>query len=296
MSLQRVAHRGTRRFQLGSSIIPASDLTATWVAQVVLNGGATPSIATQVALSDLWKGLVADGISGKILCLNGLVPDNSIACRTPLFRGASNILWALGAGSITGVTSAGIQFAAGANGLDTGFLSTTFPSNTSVGLALYISNTPGNSTGANTYDFGLTNNSGGAALTLSYARGSVNKFPEAGCFDLVGGSGDTIGSAQLTAGGFLSYQRTAANATALYFANSSTAFASVGTSATSGGTNNPFTMALGCGHLTDSATFGLGPGNTYSFCAMTTGMTSAQTQALFNRVQSYRSALGGGFV
>lgn len=292
----RAAHRGSRRFTLGSSIVPASDLTATWIAQVVLNGGATPSLATQIALSDLWKGLVADGIAGNILCLNGLVPDSSIACRTPLFRGASNILWNLGMGSITGVTSAGIQFAAGSNGLDTGFLSTTFPSNNSVGLVLYISNTPGNATGANTYDFGVTNNSGGAALTLSYARSNTTKFPESACFNFTAGQGDIIAGAALTAGGFLSMQRTASNAAAIYFANSTTAFGSIATSTTSGGTNNAFTLGLGAGHLSDSATFGLGPGNTYSFCAMTTGMTSAQTQALFNRIQTYRSALGGGFV
>lgn len=95
--------------------------------------------------------------------------------------------------------------------------------------------------------------------------------------------------------GFYSFSRTASNLSTAYSANSGNAFASIATSAgvTAAASNNKANIYLFQGPLLNSGWW-----NTtmyLSFYALHLGLTSGETQDLYNAVQALRVALGGGY-
>jgi hypothetical protein len=82
----------------------------------------------------------------------------------------------------------------------------------------------------------------------------------------------------------------------MYFANSGSAHASIGSTATAEtGDISNLNFSMGIGMNTDG-TFGEALGRIYSFAAVTTGMNATDSGTLYAAVQALRTSLGGGFV
>lgn len=64
-----------------------------WVARVIANGGADPSVGTKTAMQTFYDGLFTDGIDTKMIALCCFVPDSLIAAITPLIVGPGNDPW-----------------------------------------------------------------------------------------------------------------------------------------------------------------------------------------------------------
>jgi len=220
--------------------------------------------------------------------VNSFVPDSLIAARVPLICNQGTPLWASQGFTGASLTVNGIV----GNGLTTYFnpgivASTAFPSAASAGVTLYFSAV----SGSTAYDFGYGNNSGSDTFNLSeyYSGNSV-----VWCWNTTAGQGAL--SVAAVGAGFLSSSRTSASAINLYYAKSSTAFASVASGAGTGGAPSANLLFIGCLNAYQLG----GPfnysSNRYSFFALHGGLTAGQTHSLYNRVQSLRGMLGGGFV
>jgi hypothetical protein len=68
-------------------------VVANWALRVSINGGASPSTNTQIALTTFMQSLYNNNIYSKMISVNCLVPDNLIAASTPLIFIAGNSLW-----------------------------------------------------------------------------------------------------------------------------------------------------------------------------------------------------------
>src|SRR5258705_1931242 len=110
-----------------------------WANRVVANGGSAPSAGTKTALSTFVAGCKADAIWAKIFALNCFVPDNLIACFTPLVVGSGSDPWINSGGLfVNGDLSVnGLTGNASNNFLNTGILPSTMPSNLA-GWSAYV--------------------------------------------------------------------------------------------------------------------------------------------------------------
>ena len=95
--------------------------------------------------------------------------------------------------------------------------------------------------------------------------------------------------------GWFSASRTATNLTTAYCANGAVPFASFGSSAAASGSVAPGAGANGIGWNSPGVAAGISQGATLSFMGCHHGLTSTQSQALFNATQTLRQAFGGGF-
>jgi len=253
----------------------------------VANGGATPADSTKNAIADFYNGLIADSLLSKMLTLNCIAPDNLIAATTPLIVGPGSDPWTNNGFGGTDITVNGLGN--NSHNLNTGFFGTHMLSDTNVGLTLYVNTaSPGG-----TYDFGYGNNSGSDTLNMSFnANGGGHAV--FWCFNTTIGGG-AIQSSSAPGGGYLSGNRTASNAMALYFANSTNSHASIATGSTSGGTRSAHVMLLGALNAYESGGAFGATTNKYSFCAMHEGLTSSESNNFYNRIQALRTAFGGGY-
>lgn len=268
---------------------------ANWATRVVANGGADPTGAETVALATFWDGLVTDGLDTLMIHINHISPASKIAYTTPFLVGGGNDPWVARCGNNhTTTLDLTVNGAAGAGGNsiteDTGIIDTTaYASDNDGGMVLYVYTQvnegvydAGYQNDALTTAFSLVTNSGGLAVAncRSQVVGAIAVAP--------GG----------TLQGFWSMQRTANTVFNLYFANSGTAHASVGSSAVgeSGARQAQAFYAFGV-HAIDHGAVCTGFGNPtkrFSFYALTKGLSSGQDNNLFNRVQTLRTSLGGG--
>lgn len=265
-----------------------------WANRVAAAGGSDPlSAGTLNAVDCFYKGLIADSLTNKILMLNCVVTDDSEVPRVPLIhRQALNKWIAPISYTIPNVNSNGLTGDGANMCLDTRF--TTVGGgwqDTSAGISIYAIGTnnmtvgAGGSEDSNTKAMYLTLEAGAVYfICWNYGWANVNKNSMA-----------KTGVAH--AGGFFSASRTAANAMAMYFGNSTNGFTTL-TNATGTKTGNIFT------HDFATITHGLysepsGPlyltSGTLSFVCFHLGLTASETEKLYNRVQELRWNLGGGY-
>lgn len=257
-----------------------------WSTQVVANGGAAPSQATINAIANFQCGLITDGLDTLMLAWNAIVPDNFIASLTPQLPGTGGrVLWQQNAMtaadlSINGLTGGGGGFT---TYMKTGIVpNTVFPSV--------------NNTGMTVYTFSAANTATETSMGCGDA-GPTNYYSMYNCL-----SGlkyyQEAGAAMTDANpfnGYVSGNRTAANAKAWYKANSVTPHALIASS-----------VAAPAAAMTaqDFWIFVFNQNNvavgrstsTLSFIAIHQGLTEAQSALFFARIQTLRTALGGGFV
>lgn len=267
-----------------------------WAARVVTNGGAAPSANTKAALTTFYQGLVSNGLASKMKALNCFVPDNLIACITPLYKSASigNDPWTNGNFVDGDLTANGLAGNASNKYLDTGAVPTaSYPNgcwstSSNGGLSLYVhtsTTSPSREIGSrdgNNYEINLLTNYGGTTYFDSYTDNGTGRV-----------SGTPIGG---NGAGFTSGNRTAATSSYIYGANSITS--SILTIA--GPSGLPAGLPPMQAIYVFAANFGGSPAaysdKRISFVAIHDGLTLSESQTLFNLVQAMRQSLGGGYV
>jgi hypothetical protein len=261
----------------------------------VLDGVAIKSVDNFV------KGCRADGIWDKLIEVNGFInvtgSGKGRIALTPIILGAQGGVtdtysWnPIGFGD-GDVSVNGVQ-GNGANYMQTNMDPTgTFPGRNDVGISMYVSTITAS---ANTIDVGAFSSANDSCLLL-YAN-SFNQTA-AGCWDPGGSDGPTSGAgAQPNLNGFYSFSRTASNVAKLYFANSTNAFAQLGSTNTGTPAATIFStrklVVFAC--TANSGTIFDFSDRKLSFMAFHKGLTSTETNFLYNRVQQFRTDLGGGF-
>lgn len=281
-----------RRVVSGSNV-GISALVLDWVARVVAHGGAIPSSATQMAMSTFTNSLDSAGLTSLMISLNVFAPDSLVACLTPLLIGGSFDPWSnVGPSFVSGdLNINGLLGDATSKVLDTGLApSAGFSQSISAGLSVYESTT----TNAIVCAIGghqTSSTVGFALFTNSFGTGQV-------LFDCWNNStGRLVVNPGPTVAGFTSGNRTAANVSKAYFANSSNPFAQIGTTlATSGNLFSDCTQGTGVFCSQEFPTNQFVSGRRMSFAAIHLGLSAAQAQDLFNAVHKLRQTLGGGFV
>lgn len=250
------------------------------------NGGAVSS-TNLASLDGLLTSITSAGLLSKVIALNCLTPDNIVAATWPFI----GIAGAQPAAKWTNHNFAGAELTIngllGANNkyLDSGLQdSTVFPAVSNCGISVYVHTDVSEAAYA------------GALLVTDLTTGLLvrsNLAGSAAFHSYDGGiTGATIGA------GFYSGNRTGANATALYAANSGTAFAAIATGVNA--TTKPFQAC-------NLYFFGNNTGNNTPFAGLYTtrrisvvvvhqALTSSEAQSLFNSVQAYLVARGGGYV
>ncbi len=260
-----------------------------WAARVVTNGGAAPSTGTKDALNTFYLGLVSNSLLSKMISVNCFAPDNSVASFTPLIKVSGNDPWT-NSGFIAGdLNIDGLRGHSGSNTyLNTGVVpSTDFSNSTSVGLTIYNS---ANNTDLCEFDIGCCANPSNSSLTFYHSCGGTDYFD---CYQE-----DTTGRISGSDSAFLGYvsaNRTASNAVAIYKASSGTAHTTVASGSGSAGTRPAFSIYLYTRNRNGSAE-GAFSIKRYSFCGIHLGLTSGESSTFFNLIQAMRTSLGGGYV
>jgi Immunoglobulin domain len=262
-----------------STAAALTDLVVDWVARVVAAGGATPSGGTQSALTTFVSGLVTDGIYSSMKAVNCIVPDSLIAATVPLIQGIGNSPWTNNNFVSGDLTVNGFTGNASNKYLNTGINPSLFGLN--LGFSVYASATP---SAVASVDFGAFSGSAYAHMIARFNDGN----------SYAGNAGTSQPSAPTRNAGFYSSQRTNSTSHNLYFANSGTSLTSIASDATSSSGYPNLSMSLMAGNVSGSITYY--SSNTLSFAAVTVGMNSTDTANLYARVQTLRTALGGGFV
>lgn len=273
-------------------------------------GGPFPNLPsldqpTEFALDAFVKGLRSDGIWGNMIEINCVLRmaggvDNLSLAALPLLLGPQgapdHALLYTRLGFLEANLTANGLIGIPANGtrMVTSFQpSVSFKSDTNAGVSIYISTT---TISANTIEVGaFGSGGGGACLNLSTNWSDVKlRFD---CWE----NNDFNGELQVASPnlpGFYSCNRIAATDTRAFFANSTNAFAQQGATNNLplGGTVASCNQALQvwCTLSNAGVPFDY-TDRRISFVAFHDGLTSGQTQLLFNRVQALRVALGGGF-
>jgi hypothetical protein len=250
-----------------------------WAARVVVNGGAFPSNATLLALSAFQRGLIADALDTQMLSWNAIVPDNLIASITPQLVGPGFDPWTNTSFVGGDLTVNGLTGDASSKSLRTGFIpSTGYPSTISSGAVAYCYTASATGT-----TMASTNNVGYLEL--------IGKFSDNNTYSRNGTISNLVQVAS-PGNGFYSAQRVGNNDHRIYFANSGNAHAQIGATdaAGSGGSASPVYV-----DVFRFNNLGLASSDTISFVAFTTGLSAVSSANLFNRIQTLRQALGGGY-
>lgn len=268
------------------------DLVDAWVARVVGNLGPVPSAETQEALCHFAQGLDTDGLTDKMIAVNCFVPDSLIAARTPFITIPGVNIWTDNAANhfVPGdLTPDGLRGDGVSKYLDTGInLNTVLSGDRDFGSSLYTFLQDN----SNTKDMGCTAG-GGFNPAFQFLVDFIGTCYFT-CWDQFG-TGVTSGPNNPWTG-FVTGNRTAINLAEIYKANSA----------------NPILLlvATNNANLTSvrpnlnvwmfAINFGGAPANPcarrFSFAAMHSGLVKADAQNLFNRVQTLRQELGGGYV
>jgi hypothetical protein len=128
--------------------------------------------------------------------------------------------------------------------------------------------------------------------------GITAKFTDTNAYAQNGGNpSNQIGTPSHNAG-YYSNQRISNSDHRLFFANSGTPHAQIGATDAfgpyNGGVPVPFNMYVGC--LNNGGVPIQFASDRVSFVGVTIGLSAAQSALLFARIQTLRTALGGGFV
>ncbi len=264
-----------------------------WAANVVLQGGAAPASGTISAINTFWAALVSAGIDTKMVAINVFAPDNLTATRVPILARAGNAIWTNHNFVSGDLSTSGLKGDGSSKYLDTGIIPNSMPGTTdsSAGLSLLMSVNPSSTNG---FDIGCGGNVTNSQFAV-HINGISNTTPFI-CWTFTTSGTTYINPAppSATFAGFISGNRTASNALAVYAASTSHAFSTLGT-----GSGSNSSTAFGPSPLCVFALNSLGSitnysNRTLSFAAIHAGLTSTETQALYNAVAALRTSLGGG--
>jgi len=255
-----------------------------WVNMAYLNGSTLVSSNTIWGVDQFWNGMITDGIDTDMYSVNCYVPDNLIACLTPLVNIGGPNMWVNNGPFVSANLTVNGLISDGTKYLDTGIKdSTTFSSVNDIGFTIYFSATPS--------DTGLTgiitpDDQGGYML-------QANRSGSASWFDYGPASGGAGNLHATSPGpGYYCGVRTASNAEAFYFASSGSAHAALATGSTA-----PTEALVGinvyifnCNGLSVPTT-----NKRISYTSISKGLTSTKSSHQYSRVQTLRTTLGGGF-
>jgi hypothetical protein len=259
---------------------------------------------TTTALDLFVKGMRADGIWSKMIEVNCVLRiaggvDNLDLAAMPLLVGPQGAptqgrLWTRVAFGETDLTANGL---AGNAPLQTRMItnfqpSVSFKSNTNAGVSIYCSGI----SASGVFDIGAFGTGGGGAV-FQFGLNFTDNLVRYDCWENNDFNGETQAPAP-NLNGFYSASRIAASDTRIFFANSTHPFAQIGATNVNplGGTVATCNQALQVWVTISAAGTPFDwTDRRFSFVALHDGLTAAQTQSLFNRVQALRVALGGGF-
>lgn len=284
---------------------PGHDLrTQAWANRVVFNGGTTPSTATQNAFDTFFAALDTAGIWNLMLYGLPMVPDSLTAAITPWVNTLSiglnfpvNASFVSGDLSTTGLKGDGStkRLGLGINPTNWSTIGLTASNTADFGIFLYMPDLASNPN-ASMIEVGSAN-SGNSNNDLYLVPSSVSKlYFESGGFSTSGTLGSVFVSSPPLLNGFYSGQRVSASDSRAYFANSVNAHAQLGSTATSAANaaNNIAWDLFSVSNTSSPAHISFS-NRTISFFGVCLGLTSAQDLALYNAVQAFRTAIGGGF-
>lgn len=278
------------QYPFTGTVVPGSapTLGQDWARRVIVNGGAAPSQNSINAIDAFEHGLLVDGIAG-LLSANCFAPDSLIAALTPIYTTFGIDPWT-NTGFVSGdLTINGLTGNASTKFLDSGF-------NPIVSLAISISNFYLGLGGQSAYVYNTPDNVNGFDMGNQDSLNILGIQAEAagGLTVTINGNG-AGGTVVASPGpGFYSDERTAATVRKTYFASSGSAWAQLG--ATDTGTFTSYAnLSCWAFGLNQSGSLNVPSNDTISFVGWHVGFTSAQGQALYNRVQALRVAFGGGF-
>lgn len=264
---------------------PLSPEMQDWVDRIEAAGGVQPSDATLTAAQTFYDSVTPILSKFKAICL--MVPDSLTAAITPVYKTAGHDSW-INSGNVSPFTGANLSINGLAGSLvtrpylRTGVMMGGIMTQTSAGVTVYVSNNPGQDAA----DMGVVDGFGTCALYFEYAGDSY--------FDCWNAATNEISGANV-ANGFLSASRIGNN-NSMYFANGSIAFAQLAT-ANQAPTSPPSTQDFYVFDTNSSGTPQNDPiDRTLSFVAIHAGLTSAESEDLFDAVQAFRVAIGGGFI
>jgi hypothetical protein len=260
----------------------------TWSNNVVVNGGVAPSSNSIWAVDQFWSGCHADGIDTAAIAVNIFAPDNLTACLTPIIYNSGSQPWVnhnfvsgdLGGNGLTGNGSTKY--------LDTGVNASTSGLVSTEGcIGVYVHTLNSASTGT---DIGNIVGSPSFLLIANYNNSGLTHIFD--CYGQTSGSGRLIDSSA-TQNGFYIGNRTAANSQILYVANSSNPNLVTVLSSSGSGTTPPNSTLLPVFALNLNGSISQFANSTISLVWISHGLSTPQS--LYNRSQSLRIALGGGY-
>jgi hypothetical protein len=270
-----------------SNTVTLADVVTDWANRVVTNGGAAPSAGTKTALTTFYAGLVSDGLTGKIKAMCCFVPDNLIAAITPLVRGVGSDPWT-NTNFVSGdLTVDGLKGNGSNKYLTTGVApSAAFASVNDGGLTTFC-HSPGQCNSG--IEMGVQSASG-----LSNMYQYVDYLDGYSYFSSYGQSTGRLNVFNPSWNGYISGNRTASNATAIYIANVLVPHATLGTATgvpDQGLSANP----LFCFAYNNNGSPLYYSNRRLSFSAIHSGFTSSESAAFYARVKQLRIDLGGGY-
>lgn len=267
----------------GYVTLSGTDMANQWAVRVVANGGAAPSGGTKTALATFWDGLITDGLAEKMHCINAFVPDSLIASITPFLVGTgidpwTNTSFVGGDLTVNGLTGDGST-----KRLNSGFNAFTAPGFLGLGgQSFYVYNAPGSINGFEGGSQDATNILGVQAKHNTGVTVTINGN---------GAQGIVVAS---PGNGFYSDDRTASTVRKSYFASSVTSWVQIGATDANSFSSYP-NLQCWIFALNQNGSQNVPSNDTVSFGAYHLGLSSADGQALYNRVQTLRTSLGGGF-
>jgi hypothetical protein len=233
-----------------------------------------------------------------IVFINGGVDNLSLA-MTPLILGPAgapingNRMWqGLGFTQADATINGTIGNVGGQYRAFTSMIPANILNDTSAGITIYSSNM----TNTAAIDVGTFGTVGSACFQFSLDFNDNKTRYD--CWENADLNGETQAPAP-GVGGFYSASRIAASDTRIYFGNSTNAFAQIGATNVNplGGNAASCNQAMlaWCTKSNAGTPFDF-TDRRLSFIAVHKGLTAGQTQSFFNRVQTLRTCLGGGFV
>jgi hypothetical protein len=274
-----VTSGGTVTHQCQFQVVTTTTVS-NWLSNCYLNNSSTISSNTVWGVDQFWNGLVTDSLDSKYALINCNVPDDFIAARTPLLS-TSYTPWVVHG-----------TYTVGANGLDGsggGYLDTLFnPNSAGVPAAsfaiidyLYTCQT-GNGIDFVNYDGAtqLTGIEDGVSGSLYGAGPSL-------------ASGSYIGPVAELGNGYYCLTRNSTTDLKYYFANSGSAHALKYTATSAATGTHPNNNLWVNGRNPDTGGGGL---DISSFIGVaSSGFSSTDSANNYNRIQTLRTVLGGGF-
>lgn len=288
MTRNLILNRSSRRYSLNTVANVIHPSAANWSTRVVTNGGTLPSNTTLSAASDFCYALDTAGITSQMITVNVFAPDSLIAAITPLIKNAGNDPWTNNNFVSGDLNIDGLKGNGSNKYLVTGLNpSVVFagPLSASAGITLYSTYANGDGSGADcvaldgSYNFSLglwADNVGNTSFDCF-----TNVTNRLSCESLANSLG------------YVSGNRTSMTNQSIYQANSAIPHFLAGSNALGPGSAVPNAIILiFCWYSSGYAQFSL---KRFSFAAIHRGLSLANSNNLFNAIQTMRKAFGGGW-